>query len=192
MDFFLSKKHVNEEIFNSFLCQYFLFWVILKNPQSDFQIFTISECKDDLTGLFTSQPIAVVALSTAPAGRPRAPSAPHLSCYTSTSPSTATISMSGRKQQRAWPGLPAARPCPKPRTMGSWQPPGTTCPWGSAARPGAGEISIVSFQIKCSGSCGELCWGSENSWFHGVSSLLSHFPSFDKTLRQIVNLFSLN
>ena len=47
----------------------------MKNPQSDFQIFTFSECKDDLTGLFTSQPIAVVALSTAPAGRPRAPSA---------------------------------------------------------------------------------------------------------------------
>ena len=49
--------------------------MILKNPQSDFQIFTFSECKDDLTGLFTSQPIAVVALSTAPACRPRAPSA---------------------------------------------------------------------------------------------------------------------
>ena len=45
------------------------------NLQSDFQIFTFSECKDDLTGLFISQPIAVVTLSTAPACRPRAPSA---------------------------------------------------------------------------------------------------------------------
>ena len=47
----------------------------MKNPQSDIQIFTFSESKDDLTGLFTSQPITVVALSTAPACRPRAPSA---------------------------------------------------------------------------------------------------------------------
>ena len=37
----------------------------MKNPQSDFQIFTFSECKDDLTDLFTSQPIADVALSSA-------------------------------------------------------------------------------------------------------------------------------
>ena len=32
-------------------------------------------CKDDLTGLFISQPIVVVALSTAPACGPRSPSA---------------------------------------------------------------------------------------------------------------------
>ena len=43
--------------------------MILKNPLSDFQIFTFSECKDDLTGLFTSQPITVVAHSTALAFR---------------------------------------------------------------------------------------------------------------------------
>ena len=92
--FFLSENHVIEEIFKFFFCQYLLFWVILKNPQSDFQIFTFLKCKDDLTGLFTSQPIAVVALSTA-----------------------------------------------------------------SAAPPGATEMSIISFQIKYSGSCGELCWG---------------------------------
>ena len=49
--------------------------MILKNPQWDFLIFTFSECKDDLTGWFTSQPIAVVALSTASVCRPRAPSA---------------------------------------------------------------------------------------------------------------------
>ena len=54
--FFLSKNHVIEEIFKLFLWEYFfLFWVILKNPQSNFQIFTFSECKDDLTSLFTSQ-----------------------------------------------------------------------------------------------------------------------------------------
>jgi hypothetical protein len=46
----------------------------MKNPQLDFQIFTFPECKDDYTGLFTSQPIIVVALSTAPACRPRSPS----------------------------------------------------------------------------------------------------------------------
>ena len=45
----------------------------MKNPQSDFLIFTFSECKDDLTGLFTSQPIAVVALSTGPVCWPNAP-----------------------------------------------------------------------------------------------------------------------
>ena len=51
------------------------FWHILQlslihkcpGPQSDFQIFTFLECKDDLNGLLTSQPITVVALSTAPA-----------------------------------------------------------------------------------------------------------------------------
>ena len=36
------------------------------------------------------------------------------SCSTSTSPSAATTSMSGRKQPGAWPCLPAARPCPTP------------------------------------------------------------------------------
>ena len=35
---------------------------------------------------------------------------------------------------QAWPGLPAARPCLTPLTLGSWPPPWTTCPWGSAAR----------------------------------------------------------
>ena len=49
--------------------------MILKNPKTDFLMFTFSECKDDLTCLFTSQPIAVVALSTAPLCWPRAPSA---------------------------------------------------------------------------------------------------------------------
>ena len=58
-----------------FFCQYLWFSVILKNPQTDFHIFTFSECKDDWTGLFTSQPITVVALSTAPACQQRAPSA---------------------------------------------------------------------------------------------------------------------
>ena len=72
--FFSSKNHVIEEILKSFVCQYLLFWVILKNQQSDFHIFTFSKCKDDLTGLFTSQPIAVVALLTAPVCRLRAPS----------------------------------------------------------------------------------------------------------------------
>jgi hypothetical protein len=53
--------------------------------------------------------------------------------------------------------LTATPPCPTPLTLGSWPPPWTTCPWGSAAPPGAGEMSIVTFQIKCSCSCGELC-----------------------------------
>ena len=48
--------------------------MILKNQQSDFHIFTFSKCKNYLTGLFTSQPFAVVALSTAPVCRLRAPS----------------------------------------------------------------------------------------------------------------------
>ena len=46
-----------------------------------FSIFTFSEWKYDLTGVFTSQPIAVVALSTAPVSRPRAPSAEALALY---------------------------------------------------------------------------------------------------------------
>ena len=75
MDFFFSKNHVIEEILKFFFCQYLLFWVILKTQQSDYHIFTFSKCKDDLTGLFTSQTIAVVALSTAPVCRLRAPSA---------------------------------------------------------------------------------------------------------------------
>ena len=74
MDFFWVKTMLLKK-FLSFFCQYLLFWVILKNQQSDFHIFTFSKCKDDLTGLFTSQPITVVALSTAPAFRPRDPSA---------------------------------------------------------------------------------------------------------------------
>ena len=49
--------------------------MILKSPQSDFQNVTFSDCKDDLTGWFTSQPIAVVALSTASVCWPRVPSA---------------------------------------------------------------------------------------------------------------------
>ena len=73
--FFSSKTHVIEEILNFFVCQYLLFWVILKNQQSDIHIFTFSKCKDDLTSLFTSQPITVVALSTALVCRLRAPSA---------------------------------------------------------------------------------------------------------------------
>ena len=46
----------------------------IEDPQSNFQNFTFSECKDDLTGVFTSQPIAVVDLLTAPVSRLRAPS----------------------------------------------------------------------------------------------------------------------
>ena len=75
MDIFFSEKHVIENMLKFFLfCKYLLFWAIVKNPQSDFLIFTIPECKDDLTGLFTSQLIADVALSTATVCRPRAPS----------------------------------------------------------------------------------------------------------------------
>ena len=48
--------------------------MISKNPKLHYRNFSFSECKDDLTCLFTSKPIAVVALSTAPAGRLRAPS----------------------------------------------------------------------------------------------------------------------
>jgi hypothetical protein len=92
------------------------------------------------------------------------------SCSTSTIPSSATTSMSGRKQPGAWPGLPAARTCSTPLTPGSWPPPWTTSPYGSGTPPGVREMSIVPFQIKCSGSCGELCWGSVNPWSHGVSS----------------------
>ena len=90
------------------------------------------------------------------------------SCSTSTSPSAATTSMSGKKQPGGWPGLSGTRPCPTPLTLGSWPPPWTTCPWGSAAPPGGKEMAIVPFQ-----SCGDLCWGSENPWSHGVSGLFT-------------------
>ena len=92
---------------------------------------------------------------------------PHLqepSCSTSTSPSAATTSMSGSQQAGAWPGLPAARPCPSPLSLGSWPPPWTTCPWDSAAPPCAAEMSNISFQIKYSSSCGELCKGEESQF----------------------------
>ena len=72
--FFFSENHVNKKILNFFfVLRFFLFSVTLKNRKSDCQIFTYSECKDDLTGLFAYQPITAVTLSTAPACRPRAP-----------------------------------------------------------------------------------------------------------------------
>ena len=46
------------------------------------------------------------------------------------------------------PGLPAARPCPTPLALGSWPPPWSTGPLGSAVPSGAGEMSIVPFQIN--------------------------------------------
>ena len=65
MDFFCGK-YVMEEIFEFLLdANIYFFWVILQNQKSDFQIFTFSKCKDDLAGVFTSQPIADVALLTA-------------------------------------------------------------------------------------------------------------------------------
>ena len=98
-------------------------------------------------------------------------------CSTSTRPSAATTSMSGSQQAGAWPGLPAARPCPTPLSLGSWPPLWTTCPWGSAAPPGAAEMSSVSFQMQYSGSSGELCWGWESPCSHGVSSPLGQIGS---------------
>ena len=53
--------------------------------------------------------------------------------------------------------------------------------WGSAAPPGPTEFSIVSFQIKYSGSCGELCWGWESPCSHSVSG-----PLWQKSKTQIV------
>ena len=35
-----------------------------------------------------------------------------------------------------------------------------------------------SFSDRCSGSCGELCWGSENPWSHGVSNPLKKYIYF--------------
>ena len=70
------------------------------------------------------------------------------SCFTSTSPSAATTSMSGSQQAGAWSGLPAAWPCHTPFSLGRWPPPWTTCSWGLAAPPGAAEMSIVSFHIN--------------------------------------------
>ena len=69
---FFEWKHVVEEIWNVFIANiyYFEWYWRIHN-----QMFTFSECKDVLTGLCTSQPIAVVALSTAPVRQPRAPSA---------------------------------------------------------------------------------------------------------------------
>ena len=130
------------------LCYWQVFFPILnilsniEESTTDFQNFTFSECKDDLIGLFTSQPITVIALSTASACQPRAPSA-----------GAPTLCPFYPHQQ-----VPQ-QPCPTPLTPGSWPPPWTTCPWGSAAPPGSRDMSIVPFQIKCSGSCGELCWG---------------------------------
>ena len=59
LDFFKWKPCYGTKFEVFFLYQY-LFWVILKSQQSGFQIFTFSECKNDLTGLFTSQPVAVL------------------------------------------------------------------------------------------------------------------------------------
>ena len=170
---FLSENYGMKEILNFFFCQYLLFWVILKNPQPDFQIFTFSECKDDLTSLFTSQPIAVVALSTASVCRPRAPSA-------------------------GAPTLCPPAPCPlAPQKVplacqaASRLEPGQVCQllglalryhWVAGHHPGQlvvgaqqhlmAELSIVSLQIQYYGSCGELCWGWESPCSHSVSGPL--------------------
>ena len=148
--------------------------MILNNPKSDFQIFTFSECKDDLTSLFTSQSIAVVALSTAPVCRPRAPSGvtPILCHLAPHPPASHQLPLACQAASNREPG----QACQLPglalhlyQSPDSWPSPWTTCPKGSAAPPGAREMSIVPFQIKFSGSCKELCGGSENPWSHGVS-----------------------
>ena len=100
--------------------------------------------------------------------------------------------MSGRKNPGDWPGAPGAQPCPTPLTLGSWPPPWTPCPWGSAAPPGTGEISLFPFQIKCFRSCGELYWGSEIPWSHGVSSpFLSIFRHFFLLCGLVSNIFTM-
>ena len=141
----------------------------MKNPQSDFQIFTFSESKDGLTGLFTSQPITVVALSTAPACRPRAPSAgaPRLCPLAPHPPALQQLPLSCQAGSIREPASQlAALPCPTPLTMGRWPPPLTTCPWGSAAPPGAGEMSIVPFQINVLAAV-ESC--AEAQKIHGLT-----------------------
>ena len=49
-EFFLSKNHVIEKILKFFFANSFSL-VILKNPHSNLQNFTFSECKNDLAGL---------------------------------------------------------------------------------------------------------------------------------------------
>ena len=75
MDFFLSENHVVEGILKFILSIFIIFSDIEQSTIKFSDFHTFLECKDDLTRLFTSQPIAVVALSTASVCQPRTPSA---------------------------------------------------------------------------------------------------------------------
>ena len=75
MDFFFSENHVVEGILKFILSIFIIFSDIEQSTIKFSDFHTFLECKDDLTRLFTSQPIAVVALSTASVCQPRTPSA---------------------------------------------------------------------------------------------------------------------
>ena len=75
MDFFLSENHVVKGILKFILSIFIIFSDIEQSTIKFSDFHTFLECEDDLTRLFTSQPIAVVALSTASVCQPRTPSA---------------------------------------------------------------------------------------------------------------------
>ena len=189
MDFFWVKTMVWKKFgffFSANIYYFEWYWRILN------QIFTFSECKDDLTSLFTSQPIAVVALSTASVCRPRAPSA-------------------------GAPTLCPPAPCPlAPQKVplacqaASRLEPGQVCQllglalryhWVAGHHPGQlvvgaqqhlmAELSIVSLQIQYYGSCGELCWGWESPCSHGVRGPFLKKTGDFKTFSEVFGHFGI-
>ena len=168
---FFCENHVLEEILIFFANIYYFDWYWTIHYQfSDFYLFRVKRWLNQFFYITTNCSCCPLNCFSVQANCPicRSPN-PLPSCSTSTRPSAATNSMSDSQQARAWPGFPAARPCPKPLSQGSWPPPGTTCPWGSEAPPGAVEMSNYSFQIRYSGSCVETCRGWESQCSHGVS-----------------------
>ena len=194
MDFFRVKTMLLKKFWSFFVCQYLLFWVILKNQQSDFHIFTFSKCKDDLTNRFvfitTNRSCCPLNCSSVQAKSPicRSPNCLAFSS-TSSSPSAATTSMSGSKQP--WAGqacqLPGLALHLYHQVVGHH--PGQLV-LDAQQRLGAREMSIALFQIKCSGSCEELCWVSKNPWSHGVSGPFQLSSSYGIAVRgDIVSKF---
>ena len=174
---FSSENHVMEKVSSFFLPIFIILSDIEESTikLSDFHLFRVQRWLNRFVYITNKCSCCPLNCLSVPAKSPICRSPNTLpSCFTSTGPSAATTSMSGSQQAGACPGLPAARPCPTPLSLCSWQPPWTTCHWCLAATPCIAEMSIVSFQIKYSGSCGELCWGWESPCSHGVSGPLRH------------------
>ena len=133
MNFFVCcENHVIEEIFKFFLT-IFIILSVIEESKIRFLNFYLLECKDDLTSLFTSQSIAVVALSTAPVCRPRALSAvtPILCPLAPHPPASHQLPLACQAESNREPG----QACQLPglalhlyQSPGSWPSPWTTCP----------------------------------------------------------------